>query len=44
MNMKKLLTISAVLAAVAVQAKVKLAAPFMDGMVLQREMPVRVPR
>ena len=40
--MKGLLTKSAELAAVAVQAKVKLAAPFADGMVLQREMPVRV--
>ena len=40
--MKWLLTMSAALAAVAVQAKVKLAAPFADGMVLQREMPVRV--
>ena len=40
--MKRLLIMSAVLAAVVVQAKVKLAAPFADGMVLQREMPVRV--
>ncbi len=40
--MKRLLVVSAVLAAVAVQAKVKLAAPFTDGMVLQRDMPVRV--
>ena len=40
--MKKLLVVSAMLAVVAVQAKVKLAAPFADGMVLQREMPVRV--
>ena len=40
--MKRLLVASAALAAVAVQAAVKLAAPFADGMVLQREMPVRV--
>ena len=40
--MKRLLTATAILAALAAQAKVKLAAPFADGMVLQREMPVRV--
>ena len=40
--MKRLMVVAAALAAVAVQAKVKLAVPFADGMVLQREMPVRV--
>lgn len=40
--MKGLMFGSAVLAAAAVQAAVRLAAPFADGMVLQREMPVRV--
>ena len=42
MNMKKIIMAAAALAVVAAQAKVKLAAPFADGMVLQREMPVRV--
>ena len=40
--MKRLITATAIVAAFAAQAKVKLAAPFTDGMVLQREMPVRV--
>ena len=40
--MKRLITATAIIAAFAAQAKVKLAAPFTDGMVLQREMPVRV--
>ena len=40
--MKRLLMVPALLAALAAQAEVKLAAPFADGMVLQREMPVRV--
>ena len=40
--MKRLVVAASVLAAFSVQAKVKLAAPFADGMVLQREMPVRV--
>ena len=40
--MKRLIVVPALLAAFAVQAKVKLAVPFADGMVLQREMPVRV--
>ena len=40
--MKRLIAATAIVAAFAVQAKVKLAAPFADGMVLQREMPVRV--
>ena len=40
--MKKLIVFTAVLAAIAADAKVKFAAPFADGMVLQREMPVRV--
>lgn len=40
--MKRLITFTAIVAAFAAQAKVKLAAPFTDGMVLQREMPVRV--
>ena len=40
--MKKLMIASAIFAAFAAEAKVKLAAPFADGMVLQREMPVRV--
>ena len=40
--MKRLITTTAIIAAFAAQAKVKLAAPFTDGMVLQREMPVRV--
>ena len=37
-----LLLAAAVMAAAAAQAKVKLAAPFTNGMVLQREKPVRV--
>ena len=40
--MKSLFLITAAFAALTLQAKVKLAAPFGDGMVLQREMPVRV--
>ena len=40
--MKKIIIAASILAVFAVQAKVKLAAPFADGMVLQREMPVRV--
>ena len=40
--MKRMIVATAVFAAIAVQAKVKFAAPFADGMVLQREMPVRV--
>jgi len=40
--MKRVIAATAILAAFAAQAKVKLAAPFADGMVLQREMPVRV--
>ena len=40
--MKKLVVVAVAAAVVVVQAKVKLAAPFADGMVLQREMPVRV--
>ena len=40
--MKKLMIVAVVLAAVVAQAKVKLAVPFADGMVLQRDMPVRV--
>lgn len=40
--MNRLLIVSAVLAVFSAEAKVRLAAPFTDGMVLQREMPVRV--
>ena len=40
--MNRLLIVSAVLAVLSAEAKVRLAAPFTDGMVLQREMPVRV--
>ena len=40
--MKRLVVAASLLAAVSAQAKVRLAAPFADGMVLQREMPVRV--
>ena len=40
--MKRLIMAASLLAVLSVQAKVKLAAPFADGMVLQREMPVRV--
>ena len=40
--MKRLVVAASLLAAFAGQAKVELAAPFADGMVLQREMPVRV--
>ena len=41
-DMKKLIVATAVFAVFAAQAKVKFAAPFGDGIVLQREMPVRV--
>ena len=40
--MKKLIIVVSALAVFGAQAKVKLAAPFADGMVLQREMPIRV--
>ena len=40
--MKRLIVATTIMAAFASQAKVQLAAPFADGMVLQREMPVRV--
>ena len=40
--MKRLLMVPVLLTVLAAQAGVKLAAPFTDGMVLQREMPVRV--
>ena len=40
--MKRFIAATAVLAAFAAYAKVEFAAPFADGMVLQREMPVRV--
>ena len=39
---KTLLLAAAVISAAAAHAKVKFAAPFTDGMVLQRDMPVRV--
>ncbi len=40
--MKKLMMMPALAVALALQAKVDLATPFTDGMVLQRELPVRV--
>jgi sialate O-acetylesterase len=40
--MKRLAIATSLAAVFAVQAEVRLAAPFTDGMVLQREMPVRV--
>jgi sialate O-acetylesterase len=40
--MKQLIAFTALLAVVTTQATVKLAAPFTDGMVLQREMPIRI--
>ena len=40
--MKKLMVASVLAAACSVCAEVKLAAPFSDGMVLQREKPLRI--